>query len=86
MAVCQNLKILLYFEILTSLPLDRSETDPLALNHRGPEREEGELSERSSCPDAMDQDDILGHDTYLDRGLASDTGVAPGMTSDFQSG
>ncbi len=33
----------------------------------------------------MDQDVILGHDTYPDRGLASDTGVAPGRNSDFQS-
>ncbi len=33
----------------------------------------------------MDQDDVLGHDTHLDRGLASDTGVAPGRISDFQS-
>ncbi len=69
----------------SSLPLDRSETDPLALNHGGPEREEGELTEHSSSPDAMDQDNILGHDTYLDRGLASDTGAASGRASDFQS-
>ncbi len=42
-----------------SLPLDRSEADPLALNHRDPEREEGELSECSSSPDTMDQDGVL---------------------------
>ncbi len=68
-----------------SLPLDHSETDPLALNHRDPDLKEGELSEHSSSPDSKDQDDILGHDTYLDRGLASDTGAAPGRTSDFKS-
>ncbi len=51
-----------------SLPLERSEADPLALNYGSPEREEGEISEQSSSPDAMDQDDVLGHDTYVDGG------------------
>ncbi len=68
-----------------SLPLDHSEADPLALNHGDPEREEGELSERSSSPDAMDQDDVLGNDDYLDRGVASDTGAAPERINGFQS-
>ncbi len=68
----------------TSLPLDHSETDPLALNCRNPDLE-GELKDHSSLPDAMDQDDVLGHGNYPDRGLASDTGAAPGRVSDFQS-
>ncbi len=58
--------------------------DPLALNHRNPDREEGKLSEHSSSPDAMDQDDVLGHDAYLDRGLASFC-AAPERISGFQS-
>ncbi len=33
----------------------------------------------------MDQDDVLGHDTYPDRGLPSDTGVAPERISDLYS-
>ena len=33
----------------------------------------------------MDQDDVLGHDTYLDGGLVSDTGIASGRVADFQS-
>ncbi len=68
----------------TSLALDRFEADPLSLNQGGPELEEGELTEQSSSPDAMDQDDVLGRDTYLDGGLASDTGAAPGRINDFQ--
>ncbi len=32
----------------------------------------------------MDQDDVLGRDTYLDRGSASDTGIAPERINDFQ--
>ena len=69
----------------SSLLQDRSELDPLNLTQNGPEREEGELSNQSSSPEAMDQDDVLGHDTYLDGGLASDTFMAPGRVSDFQS-
>ncbi len=69
----------------SSLPLDYSETDPLALNHRDPEWEEGELSEHPPSPDAMDQDDVLGHDTYLDGGMASDTGAAPERINGFLS-
>ncbi len=69
----------------SSLLLDCSEADPLALNHGGPEREEGELTGHSFSPDAMDQEDVLGHDTYLDGGLASDTGAAPGRISGFRS-
>ncbi len=68
-----------------SLPLDHSETDPMAPNHRGPEWEVGELSDHSPFPGLMDQDDVLGHDMYLDRGLVSDTGVAPGRISGFQA-
>ncbi len=33
----------------------------------------------------MDQDDVLGHDAYLDGSSASDAGVAPGRTNEFQS-
>ena len=33
----------------------------------------------------MDQDDVLGCDTYLDRGSASATGAAPERINDFQS-
>ncbi len=33
----------------------------------------------------MDQDDILGRDTYLDGGSASDTGIAPERINGFQS-
>ncbi len=69
----------------SSLPPDHSEADSLALNHGGPEREEGELSEHSSSPDTLDQDDILGCDTYLNGGLVSDTSNAPGRIDDFQS-
>ncbi len=67
-----------------SIPPDHSETDPLALDHGGPEREEGELSEQSSSPDTMDQDNVLGCDTYLDGGLVSDPGVAPERITSFQ--
>ncbi len=33
----------------------------------------------------MEQDDVLGHDTYLDGGLVSDTGIASGRVADSQS-
>ncbi len=69
----------------SSLLQDSSELDPLNLTQDGPEREEGELSDQSSSPEAMDQDNVLGRDTYLDGGLASDTGVAPRRVTDFQS-
>ena len=70
----------------SSLHPEHSKMDPLVPNRRNPvDLEEGEISDHSSSPDAMDQDDILGHGTYLDRGLASDTGAAPGRISDFQS-
>ncbi len=69
----------------SSLLQDHSELDPLNLIQDGPEREEGVLTPHSSSPEAMDQDDVLGHGTYLDGGLASDTGVAPGRITDFQS-
>ncbi len=69
----------------SSLPQDRSEIDPLNLTQGGPEREEGECSSHSSSPQAMDQDDVLGHDTYLDGGLVSDTGMASGRAADSQS-
>ncbi len=63
-----------------SIPPDHSEADPLAVDHGGPEQEEGEISEQSSSPD-----DVLGCDTYLDGGLASDTGTAPERIDGFQS-
>ncbi len=69
----------------SSLPQDRSEQDPLNLAQGGPEREEGECSSHASSPEAMDQDDVLGHDTHLDGGLVSDTGMASGGVADFQS-
>ncbi len=69
----------------SSLPQDHFELDPLNLAQNGPEREEGELSNQSSSPEAMDQNDVLGRDTYLDGVLASDTGVASGRITDFQS-
>ncbi len=69
----------------SSLLQDHSELDPLNLTQDGPEQEEGELTPHSSSPESMDQDDVLGCGTYLDGGLASDTGVAPGRLTDFQS-
>ncbi len=69
----------------SSLLQDRSGLDPLNLTQKGPEREEGELSGDSSSPEAMDQDDVLGRDTYLDGGITSDLGGASGRTTDFQS-
>ncbi len=50
----------------SSQPQDQSELDPLGLTQGGPEREEGEWSGHSSSPEAMDQDEVLEHDTYLD--------------------
>ncbi len=68
------------------LPSERSETGHLGLNRRDPDDlEEGEISHHSSLPNAMNQDDPLSHGTYPDRGLASDTGAAPGRLNDFQS-
>ncbi len=69
----------------SSLPQDRSELNPLNLTQGGPEREEGECSSHSSSPKAMDKDDVLGHDTYLDGGSASDTGMASRRVADSQS-
>ncbi len=69
----------------SSLPQDRSELDPLNLTQGGPEREEEECTPHSSSPEVMDQDDVLGHDTYLDGGSASDTGVASRRVADSQS-
>ncbi len=69
----------------STLPQDHFEADPLNLTQEGPEWEEGELSEQSSSPDTMDQHDVLGRDTYLNGGLASNTGVASGRITDFQS-
>ncbi len=68
----------------SSLPQDRSELDPLNLTQDGPEREEGEVIDDSSSPEDMDQDDVLGRDTYLDEGLASNTGAASRRVNDFQ--
>ncbi len=70
----------------SSLPLECSETDPLGLNSRDPDDlEEGEITDHSSLPEAMDQNDMLGHGIYPDGGLASDTGATSGGTSDLQS-
>ncbi len=69
----------------SSLPQDRSELDPLNLTQGGPEQEEGGCSNQSSSPEAMDQDGVLGRDTYLDGGLVSDPGMASGKMTDFQS-
>ncbi len=50
-----------------SLLLEHPETDHLGRNRRDlADLEEGEISDYSSIPDAMDQDDILGHGTYPD--------------------
>ncbi len=68
-----------------SLTQDHSELDPLNLTQGGPEREERECSNQSSSPEAMDQDDVLGRDTYPDGGLASDPGMASRRMTDFQS-
>ncbi len=67
----------------SSQPRDRSERDPLGLAQGGPELEEGEC--QASSPEAMDQDEVLGHDAYLDEGSASDAGVAFGQKTDSQS-
>ena len=69
----------------SSLPQDRSEFDALNLTQGGPEGEEGECSSHSSSPEAMDQGKVLGHDTYLDGGSASDTGIAFRWKADSQS-
>ncbi len=69
----------------SSLPQDRSEFDPLNLTQGGPELEEGEWSGHSSTPEAMDQDEVLGHDTYLDGGSGSDAGMASSRKADSQS-
>ncbi len=69
----------------SSLPQDRSGLDLLNLTQGGPERDEGECSSYSSSPEAMDQDKVLGHDTYLDGGSASDTGMASRRLADSQS-
>ena len=69
----------------SSLPQDHFEADPLNLTQNGPEREERELTPYSTSPEAMDKDKVLGRDTYLDGGLASDPGMASGRMTDFQS-
>ncbi len=69
----------------SSQPQDRSEPDPLHLTQGGPEREEGEWTGRSSSPEAMDQDEVLEHDTYLDGGSTSDAGMVFGQRVDSQS-
>ena len=62
---------------------DRSEQDPLGLAQRGPELEEGEC--RPSSPEAMDQDEVLGHNAHLEEGSTSDAGIAFGQITDSQS-
>ncbi len=61
---------------------DRSEQDPLGLAQRGPELEEGEC--RPSSPEAMDQDEVLGHNAHLEEGSTSDAGMAFGQITDSQ--
>ncbi len=69
-----------------SLPPGYSGTHPSGLDLKVPtDLEEGEISDHSSLPETMDQADTLGHGTYSDGGIASDTGVASSTTSDFQS-
>ena len=67
----------------SSQPLDRSERDPLGLDQGSPELEEGEC--RASSPEAMDQDEVLGHDAHLDEGSTSDAGMAFGQRTDSHS-
>ncbi len=43
------------------------------------------MSNQSFSPEAIDPDDVLGHETYLDGGLASVTGITSGRIVDFQS-
>ncbi len=69
----------------SSQPQDQSEFNPLNLTEGGPEREGGECSNQSSSPKAMDQDEVLGHDTYLDGGSASNTGMVSRQKADSQS-
>ncbi len=66
-----------------SQPWDRSEQDPLGLTQEGSEWEEGEC--QPSSPEAMDQDDVLGHDAHLEEGSTSEDGMAFGQTTDSQS-
>ncbi len=66
-----------------SQPWDRSEQDPLGLVQGGSQREEGEL--QPSSPEAMDQDEILGHNAHLEEGSTSEAGMAFGQTTDSQS-
>ena len=49
----------------SSLQQDRSEPDLRNLTRRAPELEEGEVIGDSS-PENMDQDEVLGRDTYLE--------------------
>ena len=67
----------------SSQPLGRSERDPLGLAQGSPELEEGEC--RASSPEAMDQDEVLGHDAHLNEGSTSDAGMAFGQRTDSQS-
>ena len=67
----------------SSQPRDRSEQDPLGPAQEDTELEEGEC--QASSPEAMDQDEVLGHNAYLDEGSASDSGIAFGQRNDSQS-
>ncbi len=70
----------------SSLHQDRSELDLRDLTQNDPDWEEGELiGDSSSSPEDMDQDEILGRDTYLDGRPASNTGATSGRVDDFQS-
>ncbi len=65
------------------LPRNRSEQDPLGLTQGDSELEEGEC--QASPHEAMDQDEVLGHNARLDEGSASETSMAFGQTTDPQS-
>ncbi len=55
----------------------------MGLDQGGPELEEGEC--QASSPEAMDQDEVLGHDAHLDEGSTSDAGMAFGQRTDSHS-
>ncbi len=64
-------------------PRNRSERDPLGLTQGNLELEDGEW--QASPHEAMDQDEVLEHNTRLEEGPASEVGMAFGQTTDSQS-
>ena len=76
---CSGVRILVQALKGTVIHLVQSEDDESATSDM--EASDSSLpqdrSDHSSSPAAMDQDDVLGCGTYLDRGLASDAGAAP---------